>query len=218
MESTPKVVRRSFLLFLSGAVFISPAQKRTFAAQPRGEFRGEIITKWLGGGRKMQLVNPIEYIASDGTSWPVPEGTVVDGASIPSVFWSIIGGPFEGSYRNPSVVHDFYCSTRIRKSQDVHWVFYDAMQTEGVAARTAWLMYEAVKAFGPKWRDPVIDPKCLAVTKGYDFERCARNAATPELRLPDMDKKKLQAFVARVEGRANPSDLEKLRKAIDRRA
>ena len=38
-------------------------------------------------------------------------GRVVDGASIPSVFWSIIGAPYTGKYRDASVIHDYYCET-----------------------------------------------------------------------------------------------------------
>ena len=103
-------------------------------------------------------------------AWPVPPGTVVDGASIPDIFWSVIGGPFEGVYRGPSVVHDFYCGSRIRPCPDVHRVFYDAMLTAGVSKKRAWLMYQAVFRFGPQWKDPKIDPKCQIIDSDYDFE------------------------------------------------
>jgi Protein of unknown function (DUF1353) len=42
----------------------------------------------------------------------VPAGAIVGGASIPQVFWSIIGGPFEDKYREASVIHDYYCEQK----------------------------------------------------------------------------------------------------------
>jgi hypothetical protein len=55
------------------------------------------------------------YIDSGGRRWVVPDGTVSDGASVPRVFWSIIGGPFEDKYRDASIVHDLYCVKKTRK-------------------------------------------------------------------------------------------------------
>ncbi|PPD10316.1 MAG: hypothetical protein CTY36_00015 [Methylocystis sp.] len=216
LASSPLVIGRRSLLIGVGSILTYPPTE-IFAANKRGEFRGEIVTKWLRDrdGRKMKLVDGIEYVASNGTVWPVPEGAVTDGASIPSIFWSVIGGPFEGLYRGPSVVHDFYCSTRIRKYTDVHWVFYDAMQAEGVAEPTAWLMYQAVMIFGPWWESPIIDPKCDIEVRPYDLGRCARNAVMPKLRTRPMDKQKLNAFVKQAEGKAAPADLVKLKRAIN---
>src|SRR5712692_9140850 len=34
-------------------------------------------------------------------------------ASIPRAFWSVIGGPLEGQYRNASVFHDVACDQKI---------------------------------------------------------------------------------------------------------
>jgi hypothetical protein len=71
-----------------------------------GQFVGHVVPQWLDDGRKMKLVEPFRYIDPTGLSWDAPIGAVVDGASIPQVAWSVIGGPFEGKYRNASVIHD----------------------------------------------------------------------------------------------------------------
>jgi uncharacterized protein DUF1353 len=63
------------------------------------------VTRWEDDGRLMTLVESFAYIDSSGRTWRVPSGVQVDGASIPQVFWSIIGGPFEGRYRNASIIH-----------------------------------------------------------------------------------------------------------------
>ena len=99
----------------------------------------------------MRLTEPFGYIDPDGEQWDVPVGAVVDGASIPQVFWSFIGGPFEGKYRDASVVHDYYCDRKDRPWRRVHRVFYDAMIELGVEEALGKLMYYAVYFFGPRW-------------------------------------------------------------------
>jgi hypothetical protein len=83
--------------------------------------------------------------------WSVPSGTRVDGASIPSVFWSIIGAPYTGKYREASVIHDYFCETKSRHWKAVHRVFLDGMLARGVDKIQAQLMYLAVYRFGPRW-------------------------------------------------------------------
>ena len=39
-------------------------------------------------------LRPFSYVDPNGKSWSVRPGTIVNGASIPAAFWSIIGGPF----------------------------------------------------------------------------------------------------------------------------
>jgi hypothetical protein len=67
-----------------------------------------------------------------------------------------MGGPFEGKYRDASIVHDWYCDLRTRSWQNVHLVFYEAMLTSGVALSRARLMYAAVYWGGPRWSDTVV--------------------------------------------------------------
>jgi hypothetical protein len=63
-----------------------------------------------------------------------------------------MGGPFEGRYRDASVVHDYYCKVRTTPSDDVHEMFYHAMLANGVDSIQAGLMYYAVKWYGPQWQ------------------------------------------------------------------
>ena len=101
-------------------------------AQMQGQFEGDLVLKALPDGRNMQLVHPFNYIDSRNVPWPVPAGTIVDGASIPRVFWSIVGAPYTGKYRDASVIHDYYCETHSRHWKAVHKVFYDGMLARGV--------------------------------------------------------------------------------------
>lgn len=109
------------------------------------------LTEWLDDGRNMRLKRPFGFVEEGGREWPVPSETIVDGASIPRVFWSLIGGPFEGPYRNASVVHDYYCDVQTRPWRDTHRVFLEAMRCSGVSELRAKTMYYAVYRFGPRW-------------------------------------------------------------------
>jgi hypothetical protein len=121
------------------------------SAQKIGEFKGDLILKTLPDGRNFELMAPFSYVDSHGVAWPVPPGTRVDGASIPSVFWSIIGAPYTGRYREASVIHDYFCETKSRHWKAVHKVFLDGMLARGVDKLQAQLMYLAVYRFGPRW-------------------------------------------------------------------
>src|SRR5262245_9101617 len=88
--------------------------------QPYGKYVGKVKTEWLEEGRKMRLLETFTYIDPKGAAWLAPEGSVVDGASIPRFAWSIIGGPFEGKYRNASVIHDVACDTHQQTWESTH--------------------------------------------------------------------------------------------------
>ena len=119
--------------------------------QQYGRFEGEVIASWLPDGRSMQLKKPVRYFGPDNVRWDAPAGLVSDGASIPPFFWSIIGGPFSGPYRNAAIIHDRYCETRERPWRQVHEAFYTASRAAGVPETQAQLMYFAVYRFGPRW-------------------------------------------------------------------
>jgi Protein of unknown function (DUF1353) len=116
-----------------------------------GHFEGKVKTEWIEANRKMQLLEDFSFVDSKGTKWPAPKGSIVDGASIPQVLWSVVGSPYTGEYRNASVVHDVACVTRDHSWQDVHRMFYEACRAGGVGEQKAKLMYSAVYHFGPKW-------------------------------------------------------------------
>jgi hypothetical protein len=105
----------------------------------------------------MKTVLDFGFREADGLHWPVPPGTTVDGASIPQPLWSLMGGPFEGKYRDASVVHDYYCAVRSADWQSVHLMFYRGMLVSGVSELRAKIMYMAVYFAGPRWDKMVVD-------------------------------------------------------------
>jgi hypothetical protein len=210
---TEAISRRALCAALL-AVSVPPLSIRNAKADERGRFVGSVTAEWLSDGRRMKLAAPFEYVGADRRRWPVPQGTIVDGASIPQIFWSVIGGPFEGHYRGPSVVHDFYCESRTRRCQDVHKVFYEACLDAGVSSKTAWLMYRAVSVFGPVWPEPKTPPGCDVVDQNYDFQRCAQNAVKPAITWPKLDRIELLHFIDEETDRSNSEDIAKLKQAV----
>jgi hypothetical protein len=123
----------------------------TDSAASFGRFEGEVVASWDNDGRNMTLRQPFAYVDPQNRLWQAPAGAVVNGASIPYGFWSLIGGPFEGRYRNASVVHDIGCHEMTAPWQDVHRMFYEACRCGGVDESRAKMMYYAVYHFGPRW-------------------------------------------------------------------
>jgi hypothetical protein len=117
-----------------------------------GRFEGSVVARWERDGRDMTLTEPFAYVDRRAERWEAAIGRVVNGASIPRAFWSLIGGPFTGRFRNASVVHDVACEDRDRPWRKVHRMFYEACRCGGVDAGTAKTMYYAVHHFGPRWR------------------------------------------------------------------
>ncbi len=140
-----------------------------------GTFVGKVKVEWLEDGRRMQLLEPFAYIDPDGLEWNAPVGTVVDGASIPKPAWSIIGGPFEGRYRNASVIHDVGCDERRQPWDRVHLAFYNAMRAAGVSKLKAIIMYGAVYHFGPRWPHVVTVKAITGGTARSDVESLERS-------------------------------------------
>lgn len=112
---------------------------------------GNVQAEWMPDGRRMRLLRDFSYVDPHGIRWDAPADSIVDGASIPQSLWSIIGGPFEGVYRNASVIHDIACDLKVRPWTDVHWVFHEAMLASGVDPVMANIMFTGVWARGPRW-------------------------------------------------------------------
>jgi hypothetical protein len=186
-----------FLVAVSGWACLASAEKL-------GRFDGELVLKVLPNGRDMELVRPFNYVDSQDVAWPVPAGARVDGASIPSVFWSLIGAPYTGKYREASVIHDYYCETKSRHWKAVHKVFLDGMLARGVDTIQAKLMYLAVYRFGPRWdfdvdacfcrgcpacANPILRrvPKYQSPYKAADFEELRSKVMDGRLSLEDLE-------------------------------
>jgi hypothetical protein len=140
---------------LSSCIFSrkqSTAQERPAQTNKWGYYSGPIDMRWEADGRTMTLLNELRYTDPKGVVWIAPAGSQVDGASIPRALWSFFGGPFEGKYRNASVLHDVAYDERSRPWQQVDRMFYDAMRCSGVGVVEAKTFYFALYRHGHHWK------------------------------------------------------------------
>ena len=130
-----------------------------------GYYSGYPETRWDPDGRTMTLLNELRYIDPQGTVWIAPAGSKVDGASIPKYLWSFMGGPFEGKYRNASVLHDVSYDQKKRPPAECDRMFYNAMRCSGVAPTEAKTMYYALYRHGRHWKRTRFVPGAASVAE-----------------------------------------------------
>jgi hypothetical protein len=153
-------------VLLSSCVFGGKKSDRPEPAKPTsiwGYFSGPIETRWEADGRTMTLLNELRYTDPKGVVWIAPAGSRVDGASIPRALWSFFGGPFEGKFRNASVLHDVAYDQKSRPWQQVDRMFYDAMRCSGVGSVQAKTFYYALYRHGRHWKRKKEEPRATAV-------------------------------------------------------
>lgn len=182
------------------------------SVEDHGRFSGLPVQIALNeDGRSAKLLAPLLYIGLDERRWLAPTGAWLDGASIPKAFWSVIGGPFEGRYREASIVHDHYCITKARTWRDTHRMFHEAMLCRGVSAFKARLMFYAVYRFGPRWIDPsTIEGVAAVPTTGerLDDSKAASILADATLLRDDLSVDEIEAVADRSasDGGTAPAD------------
>ena len=165
MKPAPLCALIAAACLFSGCASDKPVSWREAATQshPWGYYIGEVVTRWNPDGRSMTLLRELRYTDPHGLVWIAPAGSVVNGASIPRSLWSFMGGPFEGKYRNASVLHDVSYDKKGRPPQECDRMFYDAMRCSGVSAVEAKTMYYALCRFGWHWKFAVKRAKPVKV-------------------------------------------------------
>src|SRR5213595_1458267 len=133
----------------TGPVWMEQAQRQR---HPWGYYSGQVEARWENDGRTMTLLSELRYTDPDGEVWIAPAGSSVDGASIPRALWSLMGGPFEGKYRNASVLHDVSYDQHTRSWEQCDRMFYNAMRCSGVSPSEAKTMYYALYRHGRHWK------------------------------------------------------------------
>jgi hypothetical protein len=120
-------------------------------------FKNNAVVEFLSPGktrndfRDVKLKETFGYIDPRGVHWDAPAGYVTNGASIPPTLWNVVGGPFDGPYRDAAVLHDYYCESKLRSSDDTHRMYYEAAVARGTSEQVASTMYAGIVLGGPTW-------------------------------------------------------------------
>lgn len=169
-----RYTQRALLGFLTLFITVNTSEACFFERTPEelGRFTGNVTGVFIEASYVdrplFQLTSKLSYEHPDGQIFSSLDKYTVDGASIPRIFWSFIGGPFSGNHLKASVIHDYYTDTcqiiphkeEGRKCENkletyfeddvVHHNYYLGMLAEGVPKWTACAEYLAVKAH-KKW-------------------------------------------------------------------
>ncbi|WP_077342874.1 DUF1353 domain-containing protein [Pseudocolwellia agarivorans] len=194
-----------FVLFTALAIFAVT----TYAGEVEyfGEFSGEpsFKVKTNDEGRPtFILLDNFSFTDPNGFKWEVPKNWEVDGASIPKLAWSFVGGPMSGKYIHASIIHDKYCDTKKRTSHDTHRNFYYGMKANGVSEAKASVMYWAVRTFGPSWK--VVKVATSHKFMGPSTYRLKTVAVSP----PDISEEKMKDLLKLVRKGMPVTQLESL--------
>ena len=110
----------------------------------------------LRNGKEWEIVEDYVYINRQGSlHLTVEAGFVFDGASIPRVFWRLIGPPMAGKYAHASLIHDYLYvhqkSLITRKAADD--IMLEIMQEDGVSWWKRNAIHRGVRLGGGRaWR------------------------------------------------------------------
>jgi hypothetical protein len=190
------IVLGLFIAAISGTAYFLAINR----AGAWGAFSGDVHAKW-NGDRDMVLLDDFSYVDVRGKKWNAPKDSVINGASIPRAFWSITGGPYEGKYRNASVVHDVACVEMNEPWQDVHLMFYEACRCGGMGETEAKILYLAVNNFGPRWER-------VEIKAGPDMPPQTEVVVTPTTEPTQEQMNLLSAYVRK--HNPDPSEIRKL--------
>lgn len=96
--------------------------------------------------RKMKTTRAI-YFSINGTGFEVPAGYEWNGASIPNLFWKLIGKPTSEKYALASLIHDRLHELRYNRDK-TDLAFKILLEWAGVPVWKVALMYASVRVGG----------------------------------------------------------------------
>lgn len=119
-----------------------------------------IKPKYVKGGTSFyELAETFTHKSIDNSILTIDEGFIFDGASIPSLFWQLMGSPFSANMLKSALIHDYRHSRIFRKESpytrdekrdllaDADYEFYCNLREAGNRKIVAWLCYKAVRFY-----------------------------------------------------------------------
>jgi hypothetical protein len=120
------------------------------------QFNGDVILEELGNG-SWKLQDYFSY-ENDSIQVAVKSDFVTDGASIPKVFWSVVGNPLENDLLKPAIIHDGLYNLMQLKRLECDKLLREMLLFNGTSKMKAYFIYYAVRLFGGShWRKDTTD-------------------------------------------------------------
>jgi hypothetical protein len=112
------------------------------------------------------------FFIVDGVKYWIPNGYWYDGASIPRIFWSLVGSPFQPKFLAPALWHDWGYLTHVLPRSVYDEGFRTLLMDCGVGSFKARIMWSAVRTGGVfAWGNTIADIEDLAKLKSQLNER-----------------------------------------------
>lgn len=109
-------------------------------------FTTELLSSYVRGTNEVLLLAPLEYrCPRTKQTYVVPKLFISDFASIPRIFWTLVGHPADHRWREQSVLHDFLCRTGIIPRKVADQIYYDSLREGGLGYLQAQAIYFAVR-------------------------------------------------------------------------
>jgi hypothetical protein len=108
------------------------------------------IKKYPFLNRKDLKVQLDDYFAEKTYTFTIPKGYKWDGATIPRMFWRLIGSKTDSAFLIPSLIHDVLCENHKYVDNDRYFadrVFDCLLKVSEVPAFNRWLMFHSVDNF-----------------------------------------------------------------------
>jgi Protein of unknown function (DUF1353) len=170
-----------------------------------GEFiPTEPRTEWLthdAPDRRMRMLERFVFRdRTTNTDWETPKDYCIDGASIPSPLWGLVGSPFVGDYRRATIVHDKACDDANRSPRRhsarlaADKMFFRACIVGGCTVRQSILLYIGVRigAYTPfvvswKTEEEIVFPRLERTREEERVEAAFQTASRTVLQLGETD-------------------------------
>lgn len=111
-------------------------------------FTKALIVEHLDG-KNWRVVEEFEYYIGkkeNNNYIRIPKDFITDFASIPRIFWTIIGHP-TGKYGKAAVIHDWLYRNGIGTRKEADKIFLEGMRFLKVFCIRRWIIYIAVRLF-----------------------------------------------------------------------
>lgn len=108
------------------------------------------VKKYPFVNHKDLQVKLIDYYKQKTYTFTIPKGYCWDGATVPRIFWRLVGSKTDSAFLIASMVHDVLCEHHDYVDNDRYFadkVFERLLYVANVNAFTRWLMFHSVDNF-----------------------------------------------------------------------
>jgi hypothetical protein len=130
-------------------------------------FNGDVILEEMKNGY-WKLQDNFSY-ENDYIQVTIKSDFITDGASIPKLFWSVVGNPLSNDLLKPAIIHDGLYTLMQLKRLECDKLLKEMLLFNGTSKVKAYFIYYAVRLFGGShWRKDTTDMMKFVQIKGKD--------------------------------------------------